>query len=148
MKTSFDCAQDRRRGVALVMVLAASLLVSSLALLALRSAVSHARLVADARWRIEATLIASAALADTRVAHRGELDTISDGASWTTPAVVRPDGWSWRAEAARQGVVIRLAVTVGRLAADGTRFAGRHASLLLVRDLADTVRVLARQARF
>ena len=130
------------------MVLAASLLVGSLALLALRAAVIHARLVSDSRWHIEATLIASSALANVRLERHGVFDTLSDGATWTAPASARPNGWSWRAEASRRGPVIRLTVTVDRLAADGSLFAARRASLLLARDPADTVRVLARRARF
>ena len=139
---------EKRRGVALVMVLATTVLVGSLTLLALHAAVIHARLTADARWRIEGTLIASSALAATRVAHRSELDTLSDGAALSLPMVLRSDGWSWVAEANRVGAVIWLSVVASRPAADGTTYAARHASLLLVRDPADTVRVLARGARF
>ena len=137
-----------RRGAALVMALAASALVGSLALLALGAAVVHSRLVSDTRWQVEAALVASSALANERLSRRALLDTMADGASWTAPQVVRPDGWSWRADAVRRGATIRLAVTVKRLAADGSLFAARRASLLLARSPADTVRVLARRARF
>jgi len=137
-----------RRGASLVIVLAASLLVGSLALVALRAAVVHARAAADARWHTEATLVAATALADMRVVQRGVFDTLTDGATWAAPDVVRPDGWSWRSVAVRRGPIIQLTVTARRLAADGTLFAAHRASLLLVRNPADTVRVLARRARF
>ena len=48
----------------------------------------------------------------------------------------------------RSGALIRLTVTAVRRATDGTPYAARRASLLLSRDPADTVRVLARRARF
>lgn len=130
------------------MALAASLLVGSLALLALRAAVVHARLASDTRWQVEATLIASSALASERLSRRALLDTMPDGAMWTAPLVARPDGWTWAAEAVRRGAMIQLTVTARRLAADGTLFAARRASLLLTHNPADTVRVLARRARF
>jgi hypothetical protein len=139
---------DPRRGASLVVVLAASLLAGSLVLVALRSAVVHARVVADARWHTEAILVASAALAEVRVADRTVFDTLPDGTTWTKPDVDRPDGWSWHVEANRHGAIVQLTVAVRRLAADGTVFAARRASLLLVRNPADTVRVLGRRARF
>ena len=137
-----------RRGVALVLVLAASVLVGSLTLVALHAVAIRVRLVSDARWRIEGALIASSALAQTRLAHRADLDTLADGAALTFPTVARPDGWSWYAGAARRGAVIRITVVATRRATDGNAFAAHRTSLLLTRDPADTVRVLAQRARF
>lgn len=147
MNRPFDFAQDRS-GAALVMALAASILVGSLVPLALRAAIVHARLVSDTRWQVEAALMASSALASERLSRRALLDTIADGATWTAPVEVRPDGWTWATEATRIGATIRLVVSVNRLAADGTPFAARRTSLLLAHNPADTVRVLARRARF
>ena len=136
-----------RRGISLVLVLAATVLAGSIALVALHAAVIRARLVADSRWRIEGTLIAATALAHFRLAHRGDLDTLADGGD-VIAARARSDIWTWRAEALRTGSVIRIAVVAMRQAADGATYAARHASLLLVRDPADTVRVIASRARF
>ena len=139
---------DRRQGAALIMVLAVLVLVGSLTLVTLRVALIRSRLVADTRWRVEGQLIAATALAATRLAHRAELDTISDGAVLAFPPGVRPDGWTWQAEARRTGVLIRIITFARHTAGDGTIHAARRASLMLARDPADTVRVLARRARF
>jgi 4-hydroxy-3-methylbut-2-en-1-yl diphosphate synthase IspG/GcpE len=130
------------------MVLAAAVLAGSLALLALHSAVIRVRLVADARWRVEGALVASSALATVRVAHRPELEALGDGATLAIPSVVRSDGWSWSSTAVRTGSLLRVGVTATRHASDGTVYAAHAASLLLVHDPADTVRVLASRARF
>ena len=99
-----------RRGVALVLVLAATVLVGSLSLLALHGAAIRVRLLADARWRTEGSLVAASALAATRIAQDSALAGIADGALLNFPTVVRPDGWQWTASAARSGAVIRIAV--------------------------------------
>jgi hypothetical protein len=140
--------QDKRRGVALVMVLAATVLVGSLALLALHLAVVRARLTSDARWRIEGQLVAYTALAATRVAHRTDLDTLADGAGLTLPTTVRSDGWSWHSEVSRAGALIHITALARYRGSDGSTYAAWRASLMLARDPADTVRVLARRARF
>jgi hypothetical protein len=139
---------ERRRGVALVMALAAIVLLGSLGLVATQCVLVRGRLAADARWRTEGEVVAASALASVRVAHRADLDTLSDGAALLFPGVTRADGWSWSAAASRSGPLIRLTVAAIRRAADGTPYAARRASLLLSRDPADTVRVLARRARF
>jgi hypothetical protein len=136
------------RGVALVMVLVAAVLIESLTLLALHAAIIHVRLVADERGRVEGQLVASTALATARVAYRADLDTLGDGDVIRWPAVWRSDGWSWHVEAARTGVLIRLIAVAERRSADGRVFAARRASLLLARNTADTVRVLGRRPRF
>ena len=136
------------RGVALVMVLAAAVLVGSLALLALHLAVIRVRLTSDARWRIEGQLVASSALAATRIAHRADLDTLADGATQIFLTTARSDGWSWHAEVSRAGVLIRIIAFARYRASDGRIYAARRASLMLARDPADTVRVLAQRARF
>lgn len=137
-----------RRGAALVMALAALVLLGSLGLVATECALVRGRLAADTRWRTEGEMVAASALASARVAHRADLDTLSDGAVIRFPAVARGDGWSWTVAAGRGGALLRLVVTATRRAADGTPYAARRASLLLARDPADTVRVLARRARF
>jgi hypothetical protein len=137
-----------RRGLALVMVLAATVLVGSLALLALHMALIRVDLVSDARWRIEGELVASTALAATRIGRRADLDTLSDGATMILPATDRSDGWSWHAEVSRTGALIRVVALARYRASDGTIRAARRASLMLARDSADTVRVLAQRARF
>ena len=130
------------------MVLAATVLAGSLTLLALHSAMIRGRLVADARWRVEGAVIAASALATTRVGHAADLEALSDGATLTLPVVRRPDQWSWIATAVRRGALIQLVVVATRNAADGTSYAARRTSLLLVHDAADTVRVLVSGARF
>ena len=140
-------ASRDRRGMALVLVLAATVLAGSLALVALHAAVIRARLVSDARWRIEGTLVAASALGRFRMAHGDALDTLSDGGELLATGA-GTDTWNWRLTATRAGPVIRLAVVAMRHAADGTPYAARHASLLLLRDPADTVRVMASRARF
>ncbi|MGH7593791.1 MAG: hypothetical protein ACRELE_08080 [Gemmatimonadales bacterium] len=136
------------RGIALSMVLVAVALIASFTLLALQAAVIQVRLAADARGRVEGQLVAATALAVARVAHRADLDTLGDGATVVWPAVIRPDGWSWQAQATRTGAVIRLIAVAERRSADGAVYAARRASLLLARDAADTVRVLDHRPRF
>lgn len=136
------------RGVALPIVLVAAVLVASLSLLALQAATVHVRLEADERSRVEGQLVASTALASARVTYRADLDTLADGGRIDWPTVVRPDGWSWRAEAVRTGAVIRLAAVAEQRSAAGVLLAAHRASLLLVRDAADTVRVLGLRPRF
>jgi len=148
MTAHFAPARDRRRGVALVLVLAATMLLGSLTLLALHAAVIRVRLAADARWRMEGELVASTALAATRIGHAADLDTLADGGTMVLPTTERPDGWSWHAEAARAGSLIRIVVFARRRASDGSSWAARRASLMLARDPADTVRVLGSRARF
>ena len=87
-------------------------------------------------------------LASVRVRQLVDLDTVSDGGDFVLPAVLRSDGWSWSGRADRMGTTIRLRVVAVLRAADGSTYASHAASLLLVRDAADTVRVLARGARF
>jgi len=137
-----------RCGVALPMVLCAAVLVESLMLVALRAAIIQVRLAADERARIEGQLVVSTALAVARTVHRGDLDTLGDGGVIGWPAVPGPGGWSWQAEAVRNGRLIRLIAVAQRRSADGGVFAERRASLLLARDSADTVRVLGRRPRF
>ena len=137
-----------RRGVALVMVLAATLLAGSLALLALQLAAIRGRLTSDARWRIEGQLVAASALAAIRVAHRTDLDTLSDGAAMTFATIVRSDRWTWHADARRTGPLIQITVFARYPASDGSTIAARRASLMLAHDPADTVRVLGQRARF
>jgi hypothetical protein len=141
-------ARPDRRGVAFVMVLAATVLIGSLTLVALQGALVRSRLVSDARWRAEGAAVVATALATARVAHRADLDTLSDGAVLSLIATTRSDGWSWSASALRSGALIQLSATALRSAADGSIHAARRASLLLSRDPADTVRVLAQRARF
>jgi hypothetical protein len=130
------------------MVLVAAVLVESLMLVALRAAIIDTRLVADERGRIEGQLVVSTALAIARNVHRVDLDTLGDGGVIGWPAESRPDGWSWQAQAVRNGRLIRLIAVAERRSSDGGVFAERHASLLLARDSADTVRVLGRRSRF
>lgn len=137
-----------RRGVALVLVLAAMTVVGSLALLALHLAVIRVRLTSDARWSIEGQLVAASALAATRISHRSDLDSLPDGATLILPTTARSDGWSWHAEVSRAGALIRITALARYRASDGNLFAARRASLMLARDPADTVRVLAQRARF
>jgi hypothetical protein len=140
--------REECRGVALVMVLAATVLVGSLTLVALQGALVQSRLVSDARWRAEGAAVVATALATVRVAQRADLDTLSDGAVLSVTAVTRADGWTWSASALRSGAVIRVSASALRHAADGSIYAARRASLLLSRNPADTVRVLAQRARF
>jgi hypothetical protein len=137
-----------RRGVALIIALAAVLLVESLTLVALEVAATRLRLAGDARWRVEAGLVAESGLGIARVANRTSLDNLADGGVLRLAPVFRGDGWSWRGVATRTGALIRLVVTARRMAADGRVHASRRASLLLIRDPADTVRVLAHRPRF
>ncbi len=148
MTDSCESAGDTRRGVALLMVLAAMALLGSLTLLALHAALIRVRLAADARWRIEGALVASTALAATRIGNRAELDTLADGTTMVLPTIARPDGWSWHAEVGRAGPLIRIVVFAQMRASDGGSWAARRASLMLARDPADTVRVLGSRARF
>jgi Tfp pilus assembly protein PilV len=148
MTRVFGGARERRRGVALVLVLAATVLLGSLTLLALHAAVIRVRLAADARWRIEGELVASTALAATRIGHRADLDTLTDGATMVLATIERPDGWSWHAEVARAGALIRIVAFARLRASDGSSWAARRASLMLARNPADTVRVLGSRARF
>jgi hypothetical protein len=136
------------RGIALPMVLVAALLIESLTLVALRAAIVQVRLAADARARIEGQLVVASALATARAAHRADLDTLGDGSVVHWSVVLRPDGWSWQAEATRSGSLIRLAAVAERRSSDGSVLAARRASLLLARGTADTVRVLGRRPRF
>jgi hypothetical protein len=130
------------------MVLAATALLGSLTLLALHAAVVRVRLASDARWRIEGQLVASTALAAARIAHRGDLDTLTDGATMVLATTARLDGWSWYAEVRRTGALIRIIAFARLRAGDGSSWAARRESLLLARDPADTVRVLGSRARF
>jgi hypothetical protein len=139
---------DSARGIALPMVLVASLLVESLTLVALRAAIVQVRLAADERARIEGQLIVSSALATARAAYRADLDSLADGSVVNWPVTWRADGWSWHAEAVRTGSLIRLVAMALHRSADGAVFAAHRASLLLARDTADTVRVLGRRSRF
>lgn len=137
-----------RCGVALPMVLVAAVLMESLLLVALRAAMIQVRLAADERGRIEGQLVVSTALAIARTVHRADLDSLADGGVIGWPAVLRPDGWSWQAQAVRHGSLLRLIAVAQRRSADGGVFAERQSSLLLARDSADTVRVLGRRSRF
>lgn len=137
-----------RRGMTLVIALATMLVAGSLACVAITAGLIRLRLVADARWQVEATLVASSALGSARLLYRTDLDTLSDGATLLFAPVLRPDGWSWRVTASRAGPLVTLDVTVARRGSDSAIVAGKRASLLLSRDAADTLRVLARRPRF
>jgi hypothetical protein len=148
MRAPVAGVHENCRGVALMMVLAATVLIGSLTLVALQAALVESRLVSDAHWRTEGAAVVATGLATVRVAHRADLDTLSDGAALSVAAVTRADAWTWSASAERSGAVIRLSVSALRRATDGSIYAARRASLLLSRNPADTVRVLARRARF
>ena len=137
-----------RRGVALIIALITVVLVESLVLLALEVAAIRVRLAGDGRWRVEAAMVAASGLGVARVVNRASLDNLADGGVLRLPPVFRVDGWSWRGVATRTGALIRLVVIAERAAADGRVHASRRASLLLFRDPADTVRVLAHRPRF
>lgn len=130
------------------MVLVASVVAESLMLVALQAAMIRVQAANDQRGRIEGQLVAASALATARVGWRRDLDTLSDGGTMFWNPVVRADGWTWRAVVARTGVLLRLVAWAERRASDGGRFALRRTNLLLIRDSADTVRVLGRRARF
>jgi Tfp pilus assembly protein PilV len=137
-----------RRGAALLLVLIALFLMSSLSIVALTACNARLRLAADNRWATEAQLIADGALASISVERAADLAGLADHAAISFPRVVRGDGWSYLAVGARRGTLITLSATAERRAADGSLVATRRASLLLVRRAADTVRVLGRMARF
>lgn len=137
-----------RRGLSLVMALVALVLVGWFGAITMAACAVRIRAAADARWRTEGELVVATALASTRVAHRPDLDTLHDGGTITFPAVTRLDDWRWQVQAVRTGALIRLIAQAQRHAADGTLIAARRASLLLVRDSADTVRVLGDHPRF
>ena len=139
---------NARRGAALVMVLAATALLGSLAAMALHLALIRARLAADARWRTEAQLVAASALAGVRVGRRADLDSLGDGGVVFLAGSTRPDGWSWQAELSRSGALLRIVALARHAASDGSIWSARRASLMLARDPADTVRVLGTRARF
>jgi len=137
-----------RRGVAVILSLVAIALVESLIVVMLTAVVIRTRLAGDARWATEGSLVADAALATARVSARAILDTLGDGATAILAAADRGDGWIWSAEATRRGEVIRLTARAERRDASGALVAERRASLLLVRQGADTVRVLVDRPRF
>ncbi|HEY3933612.1 MAG TPA: hypothetical protein VGL65_03260 [Gemmatimonadales bacterium] len=137
-----------RSGAALVVVLFAFFLISSLSLVALAACAARIRLAADNRWATEAELVVDGALASTRVAQSDDLAALLDGASISFPAVTRGDGWWYRVQGSRSGVLVTLQGLAERRAANGSLIATRRASLMLVRRGADTLRVLGSRPRF
>jgi hypothetical protein len=134
--------------MSLVMALVALVLVGWFGTITMAACAVRIRAAGDARWRSEGELVVATALASTRVAHRPDLDTLHDGSVITFAAVARLDNWRWQTQAVRTGALIRLIALAQRHAADGTLIAARRASLLLLRDSADTVRVLGDHPRF
>lgn len=137
-----------RRGIALIQALAAVALCGIFAGFAITAAAVRYQLTSDARWRSEGEEIAATALARARVQARRAIDSLDDGDRREVAADAASDGWTWTATAERHGAVIRLSVLAQRHAADGSLFATRHASLIMWRDSADTVRVFGDRPRF
>jgi hypothetical protein len=129
------------------MMLALVLLLEFLLALSVMTARARIRLAADDRLAIEGALVAASAVAETRVAEQGVLAGLADGDRLALGWTVRPDGWRWRADLVREGVLVRLEVVAERRAPAGPLLAARRLTLLLHHAPSDTVRVLTHRAR-
>ncbi|HEY4319659.1 MAG TPA: hypothetical protein VGM77_00665 [Gemmatimonadales bacterium] len=136
-----------RRGTALLLVLAAVLVVASLATVTLQFAAVRTRLIAEARWEQEGWLVASSALAQARVSNSATLSALGESDTVTLIQGTRPDGWQIAVQARRHGIAIALVATALRRDGAGRPFAAHRAGLLLLRSGADTVRVSAQHPR-
>lgn len=137
-----------RAGIALLLVLAAILLLESLAAVALRAAVARLRLAGDNRIALEGDLLAASALASARIGADSQLAALPDGGRFDLPAGALSHGWQAERWAVRQGDLIRLAVVVTLRASDGTLLGARRRTLLIGRVAADTVRVSGYRPRY
>lgn len=137
-----------RAGVALPMALVLLLLVEGLAILAAIGVRAELRLLGDDRLATEGWLVAATALAESRLTRHDALVALPDGAAVVWGWTARGDGWRWRAEARREGELVRLLVRVERRDAAGGLLAIRRATLLFDRPASDTLRVLAHRARW
>jgi hypothetical protein len=129
------------------MVLALVLLLEGLCALAAIATLSRVRLAGDDRLAVEGWLVGASALADARVTHHAELGGLADGERLSLGWTGRTDGWQWRADMARTGALVELAVTVERRNGQGELRAARRFTLLLHHLPSDTVQVLAHRAR-
>lgn len=128
------------------MALLLVLLVEGLGTLAAVAMLARIRLARDDRWATEGWLVARSALAEARVTQQAALDAQGDEDSLALGWVTRADGWRWRADALREGALVRLVVVVERWSVGGELLASRRVTLLLHHPPSDTVRVLAHRA--
>jgi hypothetical protein len=136
-----------QRGVSLAMVLALVVLLEGLCALAAIATMARVRLAGDERRGVESWLVSASALAETRVAQDSLIAAMADGERVPFGWTVRPDGWRWRADLVRDGLLYRLEVLTEQRDADSLLRASRRRTLLLSRLPSDTVRVLAHRAR-
>ena len=129
------------------MMLALLLLLQGLGALAVIATITRVRLAGDERLATEGWLVAASALAEVRISRRAEIGGLADGQRLAVDWTLRPDGWRWRADMVRTGVLIRLVATAERRGPGGALRAGRRLTLLLSRTPSDTVRVLEHRAR-
>lgn len=138
---------SRRRGVALLLVLGAVILLQGMVVVALWMAVHDVRAVASVRLAIEGEMVAGTALAETRVASDSLLHQLPDGITVALPDVQR-GAWLVRMTAMRRDSLIALSAAAELRTATDSLIGAATRTLVLSLGASDTLRVLRGRSRF
>ncbi|MBA2291663.1 MAG: hypothetical protein H0W15_04320 [Gemmatimonadales bacterium] len=138
---------SRRRGVALLLVLGAVVLLQGLVVAALWMAIHDVRAVGAVRLAIEGEMVAATALAETRMSGDSLMRQLGDGVEVMLPDVQR-GGWRVRMTAIRRDSLIGLTAAAElRTSADSLLGAATR-TLVLSLGASDTLLVLRGRSRF
>lgn len=138
---------SRRRGVALLLVLGAVVLLQGLVVAALWMAIQDVRAVGAVRLAIEGEMVAATALAETRISGDSLMRQLADGVEVMLPDVQR-GGWRVRMTVMRRDSLIGLTAAAElRTSADSLLGAATR-TLVLSLGASDTLLVLRGRSRF
>ncbi len=138
---------SRRRGVALLLVLGAVVLLQGMVVAALWMALHDVRAVGSVRLAIEGEMVAGTALAETRLASDSLLHQLPDGIAVALPDVQRGT-WLVRMTAVRRDLLIALTAAAELRTSTDSLIGAATRTLVLSLWASDTLRVLRGRSRF
>ncbi len=138
---------SRRKGVALLLVLGAVVLLQGLVAAALWMSIHDVRAVGAVRLAIEGELVAGTALAETRMASDSLLRQLPDGIAMALPDVQRGP-WRVSLSALRRDSLIALTAAAELRTPADSLVGATTRTLVLSLGASDTLRVLRGRSRF
>ncbi|MEO5826041.1 MAG: hypothetical protein ABIR59_09150 [Gemmatimonadales bacterium] len=138
---------SRRKGVALLLVLGAVVLLQGLVVAALWTVIHDVRAVGAVRLAIEGELVAGTAIAETRLASDSLLHQLPPGIATALPDVQR-GAWRIRMTALRRDSLIALTAAAELRTSTDSLVGATTRTLVLSLGASDTLRVLRGRSRF
>ncbi len=138
---------SRRRGVALLFVLGAIVLLQGLVAASLWVVLHDARAVGSVRIAIEGDLVAATALAETRMTADSLLRQLPAGITLALPAVSRGQ-WTVHLSALRRDSLVALTAAAELRTSTDSLVGAATRTLVLSHEASDTLRVLRGRNRF